>query len=436
MADQDHILELEAAAERLRASCLAQPGNPDADALRVLVASCAGPDAPRAAVATKLLIGRVVEDLSDRFDPALVDCYISIFTQALAACQPVWSLEFLRSRYQQLRGGQPPPSSMLVTQVYVLSRITLGADIAVTSVFVDAALKRYTDARVWFVGPAKNFELFAGHERLIHWPLDYPRGGTLRERIAVAEQLAGLCDEPGTLVIDPDSRITQLGLLPIAPASRTLFFESRTAEADSARTLSEIASSFCFLRLAVPDAAPFVSPPRTLCAIAHARRRTASQAPITVSLGVGGNATKRVGGGFEVELLRELAATGRPLWIDAGAGGAEAAWVRSAIEGAAIAPGQVHVLEGSFALFCAHVAESAFYVGYDSAGQHAASALGVPGLTIFRGFVNPTMLARWTPRGPRSEVLPVAPEMPDAHLLQAVRQRIAGLTSQAHEKQG
>lgn len=427
MAEQHDTGKLEAAAEQLLASCLAKPGDLDREALRILVEACASHHEALAAAAAKALIGRVVEDLSDRFEPGLVECYVTLFTEALAACQPVWSAEFLRNRYQQVRSGALSLSTTPVTQVYVLSRITLGADIAITSVFLDAASKRFPDAEIWLVCPAKNYELFAGSQRIRHWPLDYPRGGTLRQRIAVAEQLAGLCDEAGTLVIDPDSRITQLGLLPVAPSSRTLFFESRTADHDSPRSLTEIASSFCFLRLAIPDAAPFLALPSEHLEAARTRRQGEAQAPITVSLGVGGNLAKRVGRAFESALLRELAATGRPLWIDAGAGGAEAAWVREAIDGAALPAEQVHVLEGSFAWFCAHIAESALYVGYDSAGQHAASALGVPGITLFRGYVNQRMLARWTPRGPRSHVLPVGADLSQTALLGDLRRLLREL---------
>ncbi|MCU0226567.1 MAG: hypothetical protein MUF01_02920 [Bryobacterales bacterium] len=410
--------QLEAAAQRLRASCLAEPGQPDAAALSLLVKACASHDEDVATSATKLLIGAVVEDLSDRFQPPLVDCYVSLFTQVLAACQPVWSADFLRNRYQQLRAASPPLSALAIEQVFVLSRITLGADIAITSVFLDAIRKRYAQARLWLVGPAKNHELFAGDPTITHWPLDYPRGGSLRQRIAVSEQLSGLCDQPGTLIVDPDSRITQLGLLPIAPSTRTLFFESRTADPDSPRTLSEIASGFCFLRLAVPDAAPFLALSPHLDQTARVHRAQCPHAPITVSLGVGGNVAKRVGDGFESALLRQLASTGRPLWLDAGAGGAEAAWVRAAA--ASLPSARVRILDGSFASFCAHIAHSALYVGYDSAGQHAASALGVPGVTFFRGAVNERMLARWTPRGPHSHVIPVASGSPDSTLLDSL----------------
>jgi ADP-heptose:LPS heptosyltransferase len=39
------------------------------------------------------------------------------------------------------------------------------------------------------------------------------------------------------------------------------------------------------------------------------------------------------------------------------------------------------------------------YVGYDSAGQHVASACGVPLISIFRGSVSERFFSRWQPDG-------------------------------------
>ena len=73
-------------------------------------------------------------------------------------------------------------------RVFVLSRITLGADVAVTSVILDAAKRRFPAREITLAGPRKNYELFAGDPRIGHAPIDYVRGG-LRERFAAAEAL-------------------------------------------------------------------------------------------------------------------------------------------------------------------------------------------------------------------------------------------------------
>ena len=84
----------------------------------------------------------------------------------------------------------------------------------------------------------------------------------------------------------------------------------------------------------------------------------------------------------------------------------------------------VRFWEGSFAGFAKLIAASRLYVGYDSAGQHVAAALGVPLISIFAGFPAPRMFDRWKPIGPRSTVIRV--ERPDpAETLDRVGQTIA-----------
>ena len=104
------------------------------------------------------------------------------------------------------------------------------------------------------------------------------------------------------------------------------------------------------------------------------------------------NAAKRIPDPFEEELLR-LLATRAPLVIDKGAGGEEAERVERA------AGGNATFWEGSFAGFAKIIAGSSLYVGYDSAGQHAAAACGVPLISIFAGFPVPRMFDRWRPKG-------------------------------------
>ena len=54
-------------------------------------------------------------------------------------------------------------------------------------------------------------------------------------------------------------------------------------------------------------------------------------------------------------------------------------------------------------LLAALIGQSDLYVGYDSAGQHIAAALGVACIDVFAGFSSPRMVDRWRPAGP-SEV--------------------------------
>lgn len=328
---------------------------------------------------TGALFGIVAEGLSDRFEPALCAAYARLFA-------PLFDVDPERYfRVREVRRVDAEPA-----RVVVLSRITLGADVAVTSVLLDAAKRRFPQSEIAFAGPAKNYELFAGDPRIVHAPVDYKRG----DWRAAAETLRGVIGD--ALVIDPDSRLTQLGLLPVCPEDRYCFFESRSYGAGTTRSLPELAAEWAAETFGVTGSKPFLAlapPPEPGDRIA-------------VSLGVGGNQTKRVADPFEEKLLQLLSKTGLELWVDKGAGGEEAARVERAARGA-------RLFEGPFAGFARIIAGSRLYVGYDSAGQHVAAASGVPAITVFAGFPSERMFHRWKPAGEQSTVLRVDRPDPD-----------------------
>lgn len=336
------------------------------------------------------LFGVLVEGLADRFEPSLCDAYAHLFSQAAAHAAGVDAAQLV-SRYEFVRRVRPVTTEP--KRVIVLSRVTLGADIAVTSVLLAAAKRRFPKARIVFAGPAKNFELFAGDGRIEHALIDYPRGA-LRERLAAASQVARLAAAPHCLVLDPDSRLTQLGLLQVCPDERYRLFESRAYRSETSLTLPELTARWAEETLGVSDVKPYI-------ALAQ-RIRTVPQ--IAVSLGIGENAAKRIGDPFEERLLALLASRSLPIAIDKGAGGAEADRVEKAVARAGIRP---RFWEGSFAGFASIIAGSMLYIGYDSAGQHVAAACGVPSITIFAGHPAPRMFDRWRPLGSRSAVIRV-----------------------------
>ncbi|OFW41280.1 MAG: hypothetical protein A3J28_18090 [Acidobacteria bacterium RIFCSPLOWO2_12_FULL_60_22] len=57
------------------------------------------------------------------------------------------------------------------------------------------------------------------------------------------------------------------------------------------------------------------------------------------------------------------------------------------------------VWQGGIGAFSALVGESDEYVGYDSAGQHIAAALGVPTLDLFSRNASAVFQERWRPTG-------------------------------------
>ncbi len=344
----------------------------------------------------KALFGILVEGLADRFEPALCDAYVRLFSIAIAHVYPAIDPISLVARYEHIR--RPMPVHAKPQRVFVLSRITLGADVAVTSVLLAAAKRRFPHAEILFIAPQKNYELFAADPRIRHVPIAYRRGG-LADRLSAWDELKAAIAGDDYVVLDPDSRLTQLGLLQICPDERYHFFESRAYGFDTGQSLSELASQWVSECLGVNGAKPFV-------ALGPAARRGCH---IAVSLGVGENPAKRLPDPFEEELLKVLASLGHPICIDLGAGGEEAERVRRALERSGVS---ATLWSGAFSGFASIVATSRLYVGYDSAGQHVAAAAGVPLISIFTGFPVPRMFDRWRPTGPNATVIRM--DEPDA----------------------
>jgi ADP-heptose:LPS heptosyltransferase len=345
----------------------------------------------------KALFGILVEGLADRFEPALCDVYTRLFSQAIEGQDP----KALVARYERVRRTRPVACNP--KRVLVLSRVTLGADVAVTSVLLAAARQAWANAEIVFVGPGKNFELFAADTRLSHAAIEYRRG-SLPERLAVWDDLKALATAPDCLVLDPDSRLTQLGLLSIGREDRYHLFESRGYGGESDLNLPTLAAQWAAETMGIANAAPYVAVGRTPLSAGDALVPPLPATPyIAVNLGVGENPAKRIADPFESDLLALLSAR-LPLVIDKGAGGEEAARVERAVTRSGA---RATFWEGSFASFARVIAGSSLYVGYDSAGQHVAAACGVPLISIFAGFPAPRMFYRWRPSGPRATVIRV-----------------------------
>ena len=373
-----------------------------------------------ARAATRALFGIVIERLGDLFEPALCDVYARLFAHVISKALPDYNADEMLLRYSRVRQVRRFPGGE-VLRVFVLSRVTLGADVAVTSVALAAAKERFPDAEICLVGPEKNAELFTADKRIVPIAVPYGRSSLLRERLHAAAELLLAVDEQSSIVIDPDSRLTQLGLLPVGEDdTRYYFFESRAYGADLERSLSRLAANWLGEVFDVTGAKPYVAPlpqPRL--------------AEITVSWGVGDNLQKRVGGEFEYDVLSELLRKGRDVLLDRGAGGEEAERVDGLVERLG-KPKNLHVHEGNYGSFASHIVQSQLYVGYDSAGQHVAAAAGVPLVSIFKGYACERMLSRWAPESADAHVVAVAEHEQSsvvARTLEAIGAEEAGSTA-------
>jgi ADP-heptose:LPS heptosyltransferase len=305
----------------------------------------------------------IIEPLADSFDPAQVLAYEELMQAWIPPVAPV-----------------TPEIPSRVDTVFVLSRVTLGADIKITSIVIDAMKRRFPNAEVVFVSNRKSAELFSN---IRHLEAEYPRSGPVSQRIAFAGKLRDLLDTPNRIVVDPDSRMTQLGLIPLCEAQHHFHFPSRDRK--GAYNLTELTQQWLVETFRQSGDA-FISPVVVPIDGDHPS--------VAVSLGVGENESKRIPGDFEARLIRDLSHRFKTIWLDRGAGGEEARRVTKAAADVA-----VQFWEGSFAGFASIITQCDHYVGYDSAGQHAAAASGIPLTSYFAGAPSERFRQRWAPMG-------------------------------------
>jgi hypothetical protein len=395
----------------------------NAEQVRRLCALATSDDPAVAQSGTDAIFRRIVELLGDSFDPRDCDRYIEFFAEVIDFCRqlpPGRALDDkLRAfglqthnefaaragRVRNLTRFQAGPTSS-VKKILVVSRVTLGADVAVTSVVLSRLKEVFPEAQICLLGSAKAGSLFASDPRVRLIAVDYSRAGTLLERLnawpVLAAQVAaatrGLRTEE-YLVVDPDSRLTQLGLLPLAPdESRYLFFQSRSYDPASNKRLGELTNQWLdevFGPTGKPSL-PYLGLADADVALGSRVRESAKGRLAVVNLGVGENLEKRVGGPFELDLLLLLLRAGYRVLLDRGAG--EEELLRTADD---------------------------LYIGYDSAGGHIAAAAGVPGIDVFAGEVSARMRQRWIPWGRKpSRVIAVAPGTAPANILRRIQEQL------------
>jgi ADP-heptose:LPS heptosyltransferase len=449
------------------------------DRIARLAELATGEDTRTAESATRALFTALVERLADSFEPEAVSLYNRAFAQVIQACrldprsaQLDQELEKLGLRGEQdliaradrLRDVYPrtawsDPGD--VQRVIVLSRVTLGADVAITSVIIERMKLSFPAAEIVLVGGTKAPELFGGDPRVRFKEIAYRRAGTTIERLLTWIDLLGCVREitdglkqTEYLIVDPDTRLTQLGLLPaerfdlavpgsdrradIAAQEREyLFFPSREYGSGTSQSLSELTS--LWLDEVFGESVPTYPRVSLRSDDVEAggnllnRMRRDSRPIIAINFGVGENQLKRVGGDFESSLVARLIQEGAAIVLDKGAGEDEISRADAVIAQATRVEGEgrrvraveineqslasatsseqietdVLVWNGRIGMLAGLIGESDLYIGYDSAGQHIAAALGVKCIDVFAGFSSPRMLERWRPTG-RAETRIVA----------------------------
>jgi hypothetical protein len=436
-------------------------------------------------IGVQALFPQVIERLNDSFSHLACAFYDQLFAQVISHCRALpegaainetlnrfglYQEEDLLARKARLLRTAPVRRPGNVRKIILLSRVTIGADVAINGTLFAALRERFPQAEFVLLGSAKLRELFGGTARIRVRELRYARGGGLLTRLqswlsvveAVAEE-GRWCwqDDPQheMLVIDADSRLTQLGLLPVVAEDRHYYyFESRSYAQVSGASLARLTAQWAGEVFGVSaDATPQLVLPAAHLALGRALRTRWCQAGeplITISWGVGGNGRKRLNQVFEAAWLTNLlkgaglpkskqekmklvpvnefleqfwkeeganssASVGKII-LDKGGDEAERQQINALLEplraqgkrivelnesNAAELLNQstfgAHIVtwEGGIGSLAGLIAASDLYVGYDSAGQHLAAALATPSLTLFVNDNTPLFAARWRPTG-------------------------------------
>jgi ADP-heptose:LPS heptosyltransferase len=397
-------------------------------------------------VAASALFEIIVEKLCDDYEDMPVEIYNRLMSQVVTYCRNIpagreldtkltefgiSSFESILRRAALVHNGQYSRDiSKRVDKIVLLSRVTIGADVAILSVLIQRLGTIFPDAEIVIIGNKKLGGVFGSNSGIRIRQLNYARRGGLLERFAswhetleiLAEEMPPDREE-NILLIDPDSRISQLGILPLTHRDNYLFFNSRNFPSSAKGIcMAELAnhwidgvfgiSDFCYPKVWIPSSIAEKARDMTSRLRAAGCRKL-----ITINFGVGENPRKRLNADFESKLLREILKSPQTVvLLDRGFGPDELSRSEALIAGLKEAgfnadeirfgdsgsPGISHGVLGvecTIGEIAALIAECDEFIGYDSACQHIAAAARTPTLTVFAGSNNMNFIRRWSACG-------------------------------------
>jgi ADP-heptose:LPS heptosyltransferase len=426
-------------------------GEPLAAAIDVLCEINHFSDHTLARIGLEALFPNLIEKLNDAFNPAYSKLYDRLFSQVISFARGLKEgTEFdlalthlglpsesaLLTRKADLTNSQQRlHSTRPLQKILFLSRITIGADVAITGVVLSHLKRVFPSAELVLIGHQKLTQLFGGDLRLRVKPIFYGRSDTLQSRLnswlellaIINDEIRGLTSEDFCL-IDPDSRLTQLGLLPLLPLEYErgsyFFFDSRSFSRPGSEKLGELTSVWINeITSTNQPSFPFLSLPAAVNPIGFNIIRSfsdKSDKPFAcLSFGCGGNPKKRVSHEFEAALVAKLSQSNR-LFIDCGASDEENEQTQRLLSSFENRSKKILLLneasylqelstqsqipdiicwQGGIGSFASLISNCHLYVGYDSSGQHLAAAAAVPSQTFFVNSGSATFAKRWHPFG-------------------------------------
>ena len=285
--------------------------------------------------AAQALFRIIIESLCDDFEDLQTETYNRVMAQLISYCRKLPSgqeldrclndfrisdRQALLERIKSIRtDGKTLSHRQDVKKILLLSRVTIGADVAITSIIIQRLAQLYPDAEMVLIGGSKLDEIYGGNSRIRLQTVDYNRQGGLIERLSswqlvlnIVRQELAACPLENTILIDPDSRLSQLGVLPIIPGQNYFFFDSRSdISFASNMSMAQLTNSWISEVTAEDDFRyPRVWPRSSNLTKASQLydkvKHNGAHRVIAINLGVGGNQRKKVGQPLEKELLFSL----------------------------------------------------------------------------------------------------------------------------------
>jgi ADP-heptose:LPS heptosyltransferase len=398
-------------------------------------------------ISARALFGIIIESLCDDFEDLQTETYNRVMSHIITYCRrlraakeldrflkefQIYTCDDLLARINAIRLNSNRLSSQRqVKKILLLSRVTIGADVAITSIIIQRLAKMFPSAELVLIGDSKLNDIYGGNSRIRLNHAAYNRKGGLLDRLSswqtvlnIIDRELNSCPLENTILIDPDSRLSQLGVLPIIDLDHYFFFDSRS-ESSLAGNLSMAQLTNSWLNK-ITGETDFHHPmvwliPSNLekaAQLCAGLRQNGARRIIALNLGVGGNPRKRVGQQMELDLMLSLLKEPHTVvLLDRGFGDVEfensgklLAGVKArgfAIHHVTFEQGlgnpkfdwgviDVQTRIGEIAAIIANCDE---YIGYDSACQHIAAALKTPCLTIFAGSNSMRFIRRWSAFG-------------------------------------
>ncbi|MCD6184516.1 MAG: hypothetical protein J7K84_01800 [Deltaproteobacteria bacterium] len=395
---------------------------------------------------TQALFEIIIERLCDDFESLQTETYNRVMSQVISFCRTIPEGSKLNNRLKKF--GIHSNDDMLtrinrirlnknkladkgvIKKILILSRVTIGADVAITSIIIQRLTELYPDTKIVLIGNSKLKEVYGANSNIRIEEISYSRKGGLMPRLSSWHRVLEIIDQESSSVhgdnvalIDPDSRLSQLGVLPLIPENNYFFFDSRSDTSFNKKmSMVELTNSwldditgvrgFKYPKTWVPDEHLRVSKD-----LFNKLRNNGAENVIVANFGVGGNLRKSVGKNLEKKLLiKLLQKPNTVILLDKGFGDQETSCTNALIAeiekqgyltrhttfGSNIKElinWGVIGIESGIGEIAALIAMSEEFIGYDSACQHISAALGTPCLTIFAGSNNMRFIRRWSAHG-------------------------------------